>query len=69
MIAHMLKSIIFISSSSFAWTAGEQKRRLLDRNVRRATMFLAPAQIISRTRARLQMKTLDPKVNLLCACF
>ncbi len=67
MIAQMLKSIIFISSSRFSWVVCTQNRRLLDGKVTSAIMFVAPAQIISRTRAHLQMKTLDPKVNLLCA--
>lgn len=65
MIAHMLKSITFVSAANFAWTAGERKRRLLDGKVTRVIMCLAPAQTISR--ARHQMETRDPMVNPLCA--
>ncbi|MFT4742192.1 MAG: hypothetical protein ACI91Z_000163 [Yoonia sp.] len=39
MIAHMLKSITFVSAANFAWTAGERKRRLSDGKVTRVIMF------------------------------
>lgn len=65
MIAQMLKSIISVSASDFTWAAERQQRRLSDRKVTFFGPLLASAQTISR--ARQQMETHDPMVNLLCA--